>query len=86
MNSAPNNLQLASGQMSAALLKAAGSTIQQECTSAYPVGLQDGEVAITTGGNLACKQIYHAVCPHSEKNRMVGIYINALDSVILKLM
>ena len=76
VNSAPNNLHLSTGQLSAALLKAAGQTIQQECTSKYPVGVQDGDVGITSGGNLSCKYIYHAVCPHAKENRTVGININ----------
>jgi O-acetyl-ADP-ribose deacetylase (regulator of RNase III) len=41
------------------LLSAAGDVIQAECEQNYPNGIQDGEIAITSGGQLSCKAIYH---------------------------
>lgn len=59
VNSSHRSLDLSKGRASKALLEAAGDGIQTECRTNYPNGIQDGEIAITSGGQLLCKAIYH---------------------------
>lgn len=58
VNSSNSSLDLKKGRASKVLLGAAGDVIQTECEK-YPNGIQDGEIAITSGGQLSCKAIYH---------------------------
>ncbi|XP_051874688.1 protein mono-ADP-ribosyltransferase PARP14-like isoform X2 [Pristis pectinata] len=58
VNSTNNNLKLNSG-VSGAILKAAGSSVQKECTSQ---GSQpDGSIVVTSSGQLLCQHIIHMV-------------------------
>lgn len=59
MNSSNCSLNLSQGRASKAMLDAAGDGIQTECRTNYPNGIQDGEIAITSGGQLSCDAIYH---------------------------
>ena len=53
--------------MSLALLKAAGQSLQQECSNVGPINV--GEVAVTGGGNLPCHHVFHTVLPsYKHKN------------------
>ncbi|XP_061184931.1 uncharacterized protein LOC133192944 [Saccostrea echinata] len=61
VHSANPSLDLSQGRASSSLLSAAGRGIQRECRQNYPGTLSTGEIAVTTGGNLACKAIYHGV-------------------------
>ena len=63
MNSNRCDLDLSKGRASKALLDAAGTGIQAECKQKYPNGIQDGEIAVTSGGQLPCKAIYHGALP-----------------------
>ncbi len=49
-----------SGAVSKSILQAAGSTIQTEVTQKCPQGLTQGQIVTSSGGNLACNEIYHA--------------------------
>ena len=61
LNTVAHNLNLHNGAVSQAIAQAAGQAIQFEVTRQHPSGLQDGEHATSTGGNLKCKEIFHAV-------------------------
>ncbi|XP_062581304.1 O-acetyl-ADP-ribose deacetylase-like [Saccostrea cucullata] len=61
VHSANPSLDLRQGRASSSLLSAAGKGIQRECIQKYPRKLSPGDIAVTTGGNLACKAIYHGV-------------------------
>ncbi|XP_021378675.1 poly [ADP-ribose] polymerase 14-like isoform X2 [Mizuhopecten yessoensis] len=59
VNSTGKDLMLNVGMLSKTLLQYGGQSLQTECTSSYPRGIQPGDVAITKGGNLQCQQVYH---------------------------
>ncbi|XP_052077921.1 protein mono-ADP-ribosyltransferase PARP14-like [Mytilus californianus] len=59
VNSTSKDLQLTHGAVSQSLLNAGGKTLQSECTKKYPNGVNPGEIAVTNGGKLECKSVYH---------------------------
>ena len=59
VNTTNENLSLSTGAVSAMIIKAAGSKLQQECSKKAPVRL--GDVAVTGPGDLKCKNIFHIV-------------------------
>ncbi|XP_046542322.1 uncharacterized protein LOC124252713 isoform X3 [Haliotis rubra] len=63
VNSTNVLLKLNEGGISMCILEAAGPAIQEECRAKYPNGLQEGALATTGGGNLACRNIYHVFLP-----------------------
>ncbi len=48
VNSARNELNLKNGNLSKAFYAAAGSIIQKECSTNYPLGINYGGIAITS--------------------------------------
>ena len=77
MNSSRSDLDLSKGRASKALLDAAGADIQDECEEDYPYGIQDGEIAITSGGLLSCRAIYHGALSKysSPDDEQVFVYM-----------
>ncbi|XP_071133739.1 protein mono-ADP-ribosyltransferase PARP14-like [Mytilus edulis] len=63
VNSTSRDLNLGGGMLSKSVLKAGGQGLQNECTQNYPNGIKEGEVAITTGGKLSCKNVLHGCLP-----------------------
>ncbi|KAL8558417.1 hypothetical protein ACOMHN_064764 [Nucella lapillus] len=61
VNSAPGRLALDTGSVSSSILKATGPSLQLECTSKYPKGIQKGQLARTMGHGLNCREIFHIV-------------------------
>ncbi|XP_046335597.2 protein mono-ADP-ribosyltransferase PARP14-like [Haliotis rufescens] len=61
VNPAQCDLDLNSGAVSRSLLKAAGPKLQEECERKYEEGINLGEVAVTKGGNLQCKVVFHGL-------------------------
>ncbi|XP_062583694.1 O-acetyl-ADP-ribose deacetylase-like, partial [Saccostrea cucullata] len=61
VNTTNPRLDLSLGRASSSLLAAAGRGIQRECRQTYTRKLDPGEIAVTTGGHLACRAIYHGV-------------------------
>lgn len=59
MNTTTPDLKLADGSFSAALLKEAGTRLQDECSLKFPKGIKTGEIARTKGYQLKCKEIFH---------------------------
>ncbi|OWF49179.1 Poly [ADP-ribose] polymerase 14 [Mizuhopecten yessoensis] len=59
VNTTSCDLELTNGAVSSSILKAAGQSIQDECHVGYPDGIQHGNVATTTGGQLKCNLIFH---------------------------
>ncbi|XP_062604645.1 protein mono-ADP-ribosyltransferase PARP14-like [Saccostrea cucullata] len=52
-------LILSIGNISKSLSRAAGESLQDECDTKYKDGIAPGKVAITKGGDLRCRQVYH---------------------------
>ncbi|XP_041371316.1 protein mono-ADP-ribosyltransferase PARP15-like [Gigantopelta aegis] len=63
VNTTSTNLQLSRGPVSSAILSVGGVVLQQQCDNDYQNGIQFGQVAVTTGGNLKCNNIYHIALP-----------------------
>lgn len=59
VNSVDKSLDLSIGATSKSLFHAGGEALQSECRLKYKDGIQPGEVAITKGGHLKCRQVYH---------------------------
>ncbi|XP_046558431.1 LOW QUALITY PROTEIN: protein mono-ADP-ribosyltransferase PARP14-like [Haliotis rubra] len=78
VNSANNSLDLSNGAVSKSILKAAGNTIQQELLAKYPQGIQTGDVAVSSGGNLGCRVYHVCLSPASASGSDV------LQNIIMK--
>lgn len=84
VNTASKELNLSHGLVSASISKTGGDSIQQECKTKYPDGINFGEIAITGGGNLACKIVCHGALPQwdkgtgDSKNASISFYIYSL--------
>jgi len=63
VNSVKSDLDFSSGALSKSLMKVGGRSIQDECQSKQPKGIQHGQVIVTKGGNLTCDSIYHSSLP-----------------------
>lgn len=61
VNSTNKDLDMTLGAISRSLLKAGGDIIRQECKTKYPEEIKPGRLAVTTGGSLACEEIFHGL-------------------------
>jgi O-acetyl-ADP-ribose deacetylase (regulator of RNase III) len=59
VNSASSDLDLRSGEISSALLAAAGQGLQEECKKRFPCGIKPDIIAVTDGYALKCKAVFH---------------------------
>ncbi|KAK3095440.1 hypothetical protein FSP39_014712 [Pinctada imbricata] len=71
VNTASKDLNLSQGFVSNSLLKAGGETLQEECTKNYPNGIEFGDVAVTSGGKLKCKNVLHGALPAWSQDQSV---------------
>lgn len=62
VNTASKDLNLNQGAVSNSILQAAGANLQTECKTKMPNGLSPGQILITTGCSLQCKNVYHGAC------------------------
>ena len=62
VNSTAPNLQLNVGLISSSLLKVGGEILQDECLRNAPGGVRDGDVVVTSGGQLQCQFVVHGSC------------------------
>lgn len=67
VNTIAGNLELNVGEISKAILKKAGNAIQEEIKRKKRSFATSGEIFITAGHFLKCKEVYHTVCPSSSK-------------------
>ncbi|XP_061194345.1 protein mono-ADP-ribosyltransferase PARP14-like [Saccostrea echinata] len=72
VNTAAKDLNLSQGAVSASLLNLGGIDIQRECHSKYPHGIEFGDIAVTSGGKLNCKNIFHGALQNWDKEKGVA--------------
>ena len=75
-NTTANNLNLDTGAISSAILKSAGSGIQDEVNQKCSNGLQDGEYVTSSGGNLNVNMIFHAALCKWEEGKGKAKQVN----------
>ena len=61
MNTCSADLDLSKGAVSKSILQGAGKAIQDEVLQFRPRDLQAGQALVSSGGNLNCQKIIHAV-------------------------
>ena len=59
MNSTNPEMNFTQGGVSQAIYRMGGPDLEKECRKNYPKGIQLGEVAVTKGHRLRCKELYH---------------------------
>ncbi|XP_041356180.1 protein mono-ADP-ribosyltransferase PARP14-like [Gigantopelta aegis] len=84
VNSIGNGLNLSRGPISKIILEAAGPSIQEECQTKYPHGIESWGVAVTSGGNINCKQIYHISLVRSEWSSVKQKYKDIINCLLEK--
>ena len=71
VNSVSANLDMSRGQVSKALLEVGGPEIQQELKTSFPKGISTGDVAVSGGGKLMCKQLFHTCLPEEKDGEKI---------------
>ncbi|KAH9499179.1 hypothetical protein Btru_004354 [Bulinus truncatus] len=79
--SVSKSLDLSSGILAKSVLEKAGVVIQKELQEKYRKGIKFGEFAVSSGGNMACKYIFHACL-----SRYTGDNCEELANVITKIL
>lgn len=70
VNSVDRNLDLESGAISKSILSKAGYSIQRELQKNYSNGIQEGQIAVTSGGNLKyAKKIFYVSLDGWDKQK-----------------
>lgn len=59
VNTTDSSLNLKHGNVSSALLRAAGNQLQTECSEKFPRGIKPNDIVMTDGYNLKCKKVFH---------------------------
>jgi poly [ADP-ribose] polymerase 10/14/15 len=70
VNSTNETMKLANGNVSAAILRAGGSVIQDECNK---IGKMVDGLAVTSAGHLPCKFVFHMAAHNKDKGWARGI-------------
>lgn len=74
------DLDLSKGHTTSVVSRTAGSSLQNECNEHYGGGIDVGDVAITRGGNLKCKRVYHITLPQwalgGDANVSILVHVN----------
>ena len=91
VNAANSNL-MGGGGVDAAIHRAGGNAVLEECkqlrSSRYPDGLPNGEAAATAAGNLPAKWVVHTVGPIwkgggvGEPAELRNCYLNSLKTAV----
>ena len=77
---------MSQGQVATALLEVGGAGIQQELKETYPNGIKMGDIAISGGGKLMCKKLFHCCLPEEkdeEKIQAVSVKSLLLSMVLV---
>ena len=57
--------------MAKALLDVGGAEIQQELKETYPNGIKMGDIAVSGGGKLMCKKLFHCCLPEEKDEEKI---------------
>jgi poly [ADP-ribose] polymerase 10/14/15 len=84
VNSTNGNMDLSGGAVSQALVKAAGPSLQAECTQKAPIAA--GEIAVTKPGNIQqCNCVIHINCPgYDESDRQAEEVLRTIMNKCMK--
>ena len=85
-NSTSIDLNLNTGVLSKAILQAAGPNIQNEVSQQSPGGPQGGQYVISSGGNLPCQCIFHAVLCQWDNNQGTAGQVSTVHKMRLLLL
>ncbi|XP_052712257.1 protein mono-ADP-ribosyltransferase PARP15-like [Crassostrea angulata] len=83
VNSVNKTLDLGKGSLSKAIATAAGSEVAEECRRDHPSGVSEGNVVVTSAGNLKCKKICHACVPSYNQNDK-GVSKTDIQNIVIK--
>ena len=72
------------GQVATALLKVGGAGIQQELKETYPNGIKMGDIAVSGGGKLMCKKLFHCCLPEEKDEEKIQTV--SIKSLLLMLL
>ncbi|XP_042068614.1 protein mono-ADP-ribosyltransferase PARP15 isoform X2 [Haplochromis burtoni] len=84
VNSVPPNLNLNSGEVSKAILRAAGPKLQQSINAQGAAG-KVGEIIVTEGCQLNSKKVFHLIAPYWDNGQgtseecLQGLFLDCLD-------
>lgn len=79
VNSVNKSLDLDKGSLCKAIITAAGSKVAEECRRDHLLGVSEGNVVVTSAGNLKCEKLCHAcVPPHEQKSNDVSVKVKSL--------
>ena len=70
--------------MAKALLEVGGAEIQQELKETYPNGIKMGDIAVSGGGKLICKKLFHCCLPEEKDEEKIQAV--SIKSLLLLLM
>ena len=59
------------------MLKLGGELLMHDLQRKYPDGVRIGEVAVSTGGSLQCKEVYHGVMNKWDKGEGTSEKVNS---------
>ena len=82
---AANSSLAGGGGVDGAIHRGGGPAIMADTDARYPDGCPTGSAVISTGGNLACRYVIHAVGPvwrdgnHGEAELLAGAYRRSLQ-------
>ncbi|CAL1541137.1 unnamed protein product [Lymnaea stagnalis] len=67
------DLNMSMGLVITSVLRQGGDELQDELNTKYPQGIKYGEFAVSGGGKLPLKRIYHASLPQWDSNTSVDV-------------
>ena len=71
ISSIDTTLDMSQRQVATALLKVGGAEIQQELKETYPNGIKMGDIAVSGGGKLMCKKLFHCCMPEEKDEEKI---------------
>ncbi|XP_052712258.1 uncharacterized protein LOC128186509 [Crassostrea angulata] len=83
VNSVNKTLDLSKGSLSKTVATAAGSKVAEECRRDHPSGVSEGNVVVTSAGNLKCKKICHACIPAFNQNNK-SVSKTDIQNIVIK--